>query len=142
MSVITELIVAQKQDIQALLQAQDPSKQWTSFLCKGVDPMMVSILYSFVKEEIYDDLVHFSFQNHAIPPDGPFVEQFSKDMADTFANIQSDKIDSLAEKWLDTDELQIGGWTKPDAVTFIQNLIKFSQISQSEKAELFLWMVL
>ncbi|GAB4450376.1 MAG: hypothetical protein Fur0028_05800 [Bacteroidales bacterium] len=142
MGVLTTLIIGKKENIDEILSCEDPTEQYDCIEYKGVDTVKISTLYAISKNEEYDMDTHHSIQSFGEEEDGPWVFKFPEDLTKTFASIDSDKIPSIAEKWLSTEELEMDGWNFDDSKKVITEIVNHSKKALESNSEILVWMSL
>lgn len=148
MGVLSELVIADEMDAQAVGESDSPSRQWDGIAWKSIDQIKLSTLWVLLggvpvdTDEVMQKLDTFKLLFEE-SENGPWVFLIPRELRDRLAEMGSkelEDLDQLTRSWATTDEMQ--GWHQSEVVELIHDLSDLSERAKLDGKELLLWMSL
>jgi len=143
MGVLTDIVIAGRDDAQKVGEADVPSHEFPGIDAKGINQVHMGTLYAILTRSDYDPrfmTTHESFV-YSASQDGPWVQLIPDDMVARLAKTSDAEIPLIADEWGKTEEFdpEYSRWTKEDIVTFLRQLTSLSRKAQGENKSVFMW---
>jgi hypothetical protein len=141
MSTLSDFVIADREEGNVIGESFQPEEKWPTLSgWKGIEPIKLSTLYCCITGENYTNDLQASFSLvGGNQEEGPWVFLFPNKVQSALANINTDNINIIAEKWSKTEELEMDRWSQQEAAEFIQQLNKYANKANEENKSLFLW---
>jgi hypothetical protein len=147
MGVLSDLVVADVSEAQAVADSVEPAREWEGFTFKGLDHVKLCTLLSLVQTgspqrefERYLDLID---PVSAPANDGPIVfavrEAEVRQLA-TIAAMEQDEFQRLARAWAETDELR--DWSESEVSDLLRSVADLAESASLQGKCLLLWISL
>jgi hypothetical protein len=122
-----ELVIADRDEAQAVVDSDQPSRDWDGFLCNGFDSVKLCTLLSILKTGSPHQAFG-EFQNDVrdvtwVGGEGRWIEAVSSDavaLLATVAQCDDDQFEILVAQWAQTEEFD--GWKREDVKSLLRNV--------------------
>eukprot|EP01036_Dinobryon_divergens_P057521 gene57521-76794_t len=144
---LTDFIVATRDDIPAILNSSAHSSIWPTLEAKGVDRIKLASLRFILKGEPPDDgpvieyLKLFDLYS-AKEHDGPWIEAIPSDLVFLLTQISPSGISSAAIAWANTEEARLDRWQASDVASLLRELSALAASALVQNKALLLWVCL
>ncbi|NOQ75561.1 MAG: hypothetical protein GQ574_26360 [Crocinitomix sp.] len=143
MSILTDFIVAKANQEDAILESDDISKIASIHQLSGVGPIKLQTLYNLISDKAPYDIVEYNLTPYeGCAEEGPWLFAMPMILVHALAKVSATNLDSIAEKWNNTEELQMDRWNIEDATTVINDLSALAKKAIETEQVLFLLMSL
>ena len=132
MGVLTDLVVADISEIDAVRQSLCPIKTWVGVDAKGMDVAKVGTLWSILSGESHDGVVDQLAQGYDNSA-GPWVSVVPERLVDNLAGVPESRFEEIALAWAQTEEFQFDG-TEGALVNAREYLRGFCDVAKQAKA--------
>jgi hypothetical protein len=148
MGVLSEIVIANQSDARAIAKSHSPSREWQGFFWKGLDPVVLSSLWSILKgetpnvETVVQQVDRFRMVQQ-VSEDGPWLFSLPREFRDLLANISNEPpaiIGPVEQAWGATEELE--HWSPADVEECLGKLADLASSAALEDKDLFLWICL
>jgi hypothetical protein len=145
MSVLTDFVIAGREDAQRVCDSTCPSKEFSGLDAKGIDTIKLGTLYAHLTETEFDPQFIIGDDPLATGSDeGPWVMEVPPDLVQRLAALDARELAAVAAKWAKTEEFspQYDNWP-PEAVHEI--LVEFAKLctkAVAARQSVLMWMCL
>lgn len=141
MGLLTDFVIADDTDAEAICASNDHLNQWPSLEAKGVDNIKLAALWAALTTDAdVESLEGDAFLIHMADKQGPWVFRLPDDLVEHLAALSPETITDVAARWSEHEELQYDGWTPDVAASFLGVLTLHAQRAVTENKPLLLWM--
>lgn len=141
MGMLTDLIIAEPEMAQTIVQEYPQQQEWPVLQLKGVDNAALAALalaWGDTKlAETLEDGKGFIGER-----DGPWVIVVPDRFRDRLAAVRTEDIPDLAGVWITQGDMPYGGWEKSDVEALLPELRNFAVEAVKLGKPLILWMSL
>jgi len=138
MGSLADLIVANSNDAQAILNSEYPLGTFPGVNADGLNPLHITELHAMLMEKDFSQLLSDYQPIAKDSKRGPWLINIPKELIEILANIAPHDQAPTAVQWASTDRLREEGWTELDAENYFAQLVHFSQTALFEEKQLFL----
>lgn len=142
MGVLSDLVVANEGDAEAIANSSVPSKEFNGIDVKGIDSIKLNTLHSILTGRSYEELIPSYEPVLMLSDDGPWVFALPHELTASLAALNSQELQAAAKKWAQTEEFVLDRWQVCDVVDVLGPICGEASKAVSSKQTLFLWMSL
>lgn len=143
MGVLTDLVVADESEAEAMAGSGSPLERWPGIDAKGIDHVKLGMLLSIMAGEPYrDSLVGEFAQLAEASEDGPWVFQVPPRLVSSLSKIEDHELGRLSEQWSAVEEFAYSGYDLATVAEVMTSLRELSKLALSEGKSLLMWMCL
>ena len=107
MAVLTELVLANPQEAEAVGKASVPIRQWEGLDAKGHNEITLGTLLAILRgEQITDDTFLDCPCLYEGSQEGPWVYALPQELADAILGLEEARLGDVVNQWCDTEELE------------------------------------
>jgi hypothetical protein len=143
MGILTDLVVADESEAEAVAGSGGPLERWSGIDAKGIDQVKLGMLLSIMAGEPYrSSLVGEFVQLAEDSEDGPWVFRVPPRPVSSLSKIKDDELGRLSERWLAVEEFADSGYDLATVTEVVASLRELSKRALSEGKGLLMWMCL
>jgi hypothetical protein len=148
MGVLSELVVADESDAEAIAASDNPTRDWDGISWKTIDAIKLSTLWAILGdsslgvEEVMGRARQFPRLSRRTE-DGPWVMGVPCRLIDLLAGLDGEdeaRLVQVAEAWAVTEEFQ--GWEPSEVREVLRDIVDLADTARLEGKGLLLWMSL
>lgn len=139
MGVLSDFVIADKSEAEAIGASDNPSSWPTLTGWRGIESIKLSTLYCSITGETYTNDLQKSFSLVGGDKiEGPWVFLFPEKVKDCFAKFNLARLDDVAKSWTATEEMKMDRWNAEDAGEFIKQITEHAKSASEQKKITFL----
>jgi hypothetical protein len=143
MGVLTDLIIAEESEAEAVAAMKGPLQRWPGIDAKGVDHIKLGKLLSIVTNTPYQNSFVGEFVQIAeASDDGPWVFRVPPRLVAPLAAMAGDDIGPVSAQWAATEEFALSGWDEASVAQMLASICGLSKQAAAEGKSLLMWMCL
>jgi hypothetical protein len=139
---LSDFLVADAQDIPAILQSVNPSAKWESAQFKGLTPVNLCQLWAILKHAPYQDSDVEKFKDFSSNDQGPWALVVPAQLTSSIAALGEADVPRVGKLWSQTEELTADHWQPADVTALLEAIRKLSTSAVHRKKSLILWVSL
>lgn len=144
MGVLTDFVVADREDAQRVCDAACPSEEFSGLDAKGIDPVKLGTLYAVLSNTEFD-LSFVSGDPLATGGDhGPWVMEVPPDLIQRLAKLDTQGLTAAAAKWAKTEEFspKYDNWAAEAVHAVLAELAQLCAKAVATNKTVLMWMSL
>ncbi len=140
MGVLTDLVIANTDEAEAVANSTTPSEQWRGIDAKGHSEITLGTLHSILRGEDYNEtaLVEFPLLAQA-SEERAWVFAVPTDLVTTLHQLDDAQIPEIVSEWLKSDEMQN---TNYNVEGFVRELKSLATEAVSQQKPILMWLCL
>lgn len=143
MGVLTNLVIADESEAQAVGKANVPSLQWPGLDAKGIDQVKLSKLICILTGEEWNvELIDEFAQLHEESSEGPWVFMVSPRLIQLLVDLDESAIQLIGQQWAETEEFELDQWEPDTVLSTLRDIRKLACAAHNEKKSVLMWMCL
>ncbi|MBU6504065.1 MAG: hypothetical protein KGJ15_00570 [Betaproteobacteria bacterium] len=140
MAILTNIIAAYPDDIEALGESLHPLDEWSGIEMRDVDTAKITTLHCLLTGDLFDDAIIRYEPVYVSPAEGALVLQVADELMDRLARLDEDHIEAVAAELAATEEFESEEWREDEILAMLMELVELAQRAESQGQEMFVWM--
>lgn len=140
MSVLTQLVSAEDDEIEAIGEAQNPLDEWSGIQMRDVDTAKIVTLHCLLTGDLFDDAAARYEPHYVSDAEGTLVLRLADELTERLAAIDEDALEDVAAELAATEEFEATGWDGEAIATMLTGLADLARLAESQGQALFVWM--
>lgn len=137
MGLLTDFIIADEDEAEALSVAVAPLKKWQGFDAKGLDEVKLAKLYALLTSVPYQKGLLREFELRASGSDnGPWVTRLPPALVQALASLTD--VESTGSAWAEIEEFDRDGWEKEAVARALGRLCDAARQAEASHKRIFL----
>jgi hypothetical protein len=143
MGVLTDLVVADESEADAVAASGDPLQRWPGIDAKGIDQVTLGKLLAIITDEPYRNSLAGEFMLIAeLSDDGPWVFRAPPRLVSSLSEIADEALDRISAEWSAVEEFALSGYGRASVAEVASSLRDLSKRAISDGKHLLMWMCL
>ncbi|MBI5862513.1 MAG: hypothetical protein HZB64_10115, partial [Rhodocyclales bacterium] len=113
MSVLTQIVAAEEDEIVALGESLRPLDEWSGIERRGIDTAKVAMLHSLLTGDDFDLAANF-YEPLYIGGEGAVVLRLADEVTEKLATLDEDALDQVAAELAATETFELEGWPEEE----------------------------
>jgi hypothetical protein len=140
MSILTNIIAAEEDEIEAVGEAQQPIDEWSGIELRDIDTARIATLHSLLTGDPFDAAVANYEPVYVAADEGVLVLRLADAMNERLAELDEDALDAIASELMATEEFESTGWETGEITAMLAALADLARLAESQGQVLFVWM--
>ncbi len=140
MSVLTHIVVADKEDIEAIGESLQPTDEWSGIEMRDVDTAKIATLHSLLTGDLFDDALSHYEPVYVSAFEGALVLRLADEATARLAELDDDTLAEVAVELAATEEFESAGWEDEAIAAMLAELAELARRADAEEQALFVWM--
>ena len=140
MSLLTQLIAAEDDEVEAIGAAENPIDEWSGIQMRDVDIAKIATLHCLVTGDLFDDAVALYEPVYAADTEGALVLRLADELTERLAALDEDVVDAVAAELAATEAFEDAGWDDEAIAAMLASLADLARLAESQGQALFAWM--
>lgn len=139
MSVLTQIVAAEEDEIVALGESLRPLDEWSGIERRGIDTAKVAMLHSLLTGDDFDLAANF-YEPLYIGGEGAVVLRLADEVTEKLATLDEDALDQVAAELAATETFELEGWPEEEVHAMVMDLADLARLAEAQGQMLFVWM--
>lgn len=139
MSVLTQIVAAEEDEIVALGESLRPLDEWSGIERRGIDTAKIAMLHSLLTGDDYDLAANF-YEPLYIGSEGAVVLRLADEVTEKLATLDEDALDQVAAELAATETFELEGWPEEEVHAMVMDLADLARLAEAQGQMLFVWM--
>lgn len=139
MSLLTNIVAAEEDEIVALGESLRPVDEWSGIERRGIDTAKIAMLHSLLTGDDFDLAANF-YEPVYIGGEGAVVLRIADEVVEKLATLEEDALDQVAAELAATEAFELEGWPEEEVHAMVMDLADLAQLAESQGQALFVWM--
>lgn len=140
MSVLTQLVSADDDAIEAIGESQNPLDEWSGIQMRDVDTAKIATLHCLLTGDLFDDAAALYEPHYVSDAEGTLVLRLADELSERLAALDEDALDDVAAELAATEEFEATGWEGEVISAMLASLADLARLAESQGQALFVWM--
>lgn len=138
MGILTQIIAAGEDEIEAIGEALNPADEWEGVERRDVDIPKLATLHSVLTGDLFDDALVLYEPIYVSPSEGAFVLRFSDLARERLAELDEVGLAEVARELSATEEFEYADWDPEEVADWLTELADLARTSDAQGW--FVWM--
>lgn len=140
MAILTNIIAAEEDELEAVGESLEPSTEWSGIALRDFTIPKIAMLHCVLTGDLLDDAYAIYEPSYFSELEGAIVLQFSGELSDRLANLDEDALDAVAAELMGTGEFEESGWDEEEISEMLNGLTDLARLAESQGQVLFAWL--
>lgn len=140
MSILTNIIAAEENEIEAIGAAQQPIDEWSGIEMRDIDTARIATLHCLLTGDHFDDAVAHYEPVYVSADEGVLVLRLADAVMERLVELEEDMLDAVASELMATEEFESTGWETEAITAMLASLVDLARLAESQGQVLFVWM--
>jgi len=142
MGILSDLVIANEEDVNAILSAPVPSQSFDGLDIKGIDTVKLAMLHGILTDRTLEDLLPEYDPIAEASENGPWVFRLPKDLVEKLAQMSEQDRNLVSNKWAEIEEFALDGWELANVQNTLEAICNTAVSAESTGRGLYLWISL
>jgi hypothetical protein len=139
LNILTNIIAAEEDELDAVIQSEHPVEEWSGIERRGIDTGKIVMLHCLLTGDEFDLAVGGYEPVHA-DEDSVVVLRLADTAVEKLANLEDDVRETIAEELAATEEFEAEAWDFEEVLALVTDLADLARLAESQGQALFVWM--
>ncbi len=139
MGILTNIIAAEEDEIEAIGESLHPLDEWSGIERRGIDIAKMAVLHCLLTGDDYDYALNL-YEPVYINEEGVLVLRVADDVLEKLADMDEEALEQVALELAATEAYELEGWGVNEVEDLMFSLAELAQLAESQDQTLFVWM--
>jgi hypothetical protein len=139
MGILTNIIAAEDDEVEAIGEAQHPVAEWSGIEMRDVDTAKIATLHSLLTGDLFDDAIAHYEPVYVSATEGALVLRLADEVTERLAEFDEDVLVDVAAELAATEEFETTGWGDEAIAAMLADLAELARLAESQGQALFVW---
>jgi hypothetical protein len=140
MALLTNIIAAEEDEIEAVGDSLEPCSEWSGLALRDFTIPKIATLHCVLTGDLLDDAYALYEPSYFSEIEGAIVLRFSIGLADRLANLDEDALEAVVEELMATEEFEEADWDEEEITEMLNGLADLARLAESQGQVLFAWL--
>ena len=140
MSILTNIVAADDEEIEALGESLDPASEWSGIALRDLDTAKVATLHSLLTGDLFDDALAHYEPVYVSASEGALVLRLADEMMERLMTLDEEAVAAIAAELAATEEFESEPWDETVVAALLSELAELARLAESQGQALFVWM--
>jgi hypothetical protein len=140
MGILTNLIAAEDDEIEAIGESQRPIDEWSGIEVRDIDTARIATLHCLLTGDQFDAAVAHYEPLYVSADEGVLVLRLADEMMERLVELEEDALEAVATELVATEEFESTGWETEEVTAMLASLADLARLAESQGQVLFVWM--
>lgn len=140
MSVLTQFIAAEEDEIEAIGESLSPVDEWSGLQMRDVDTAKIATLHALLTGDLFDDAVAHYEPVYVSAAEGALVLRLADALTERLAALDAEVLDDVAAELAATEEFEYAGWEIEAIAAMLADLADLARLAESQGQALLVWL--
>lgn len=142
MQVLTNIVIGDPSDAEAIGESSCPIDEWRGLEIKGIDLAKIAMLQAVVTGQTFDEAFEEYRPIVAASDEGPWVFRFPAAPLEKLAALEGDALERVGEELAATEEFEDNGYPVDEVQAVLEELSDLAKACMAQNKTMFVWMSL
>lgn len=140
MGILTNIIAAEDDEVEAIGDSLQPADEWSGISLRDVSIAKIATLHSLLTGDLFDDAAALCEPIYISPAEGALVLRLADELKERLAELDEDSLDAVATELAATEEFEMAGWDEESVGEMLADLADLARLAESQGQTLFVWL--
>lgn len=140
MSILTQIIAALDDEVEAIGDSLNPTDQWSGIGLQGMTIARIAMLHSVLTGDLFDDAAAQCEPVYVSPAEGALVLRLADELVARLAALDDERLAAVAAELTATEAFETAGWDEEEVAAMLVDLAELAQLAESQGQVLFAWL--
>ena len=140
MSVLTQFIAAEEDEIEAIGESLNPIDEWSGLQMRDVDTAKIATLHCLLTGDLFDDAVAHYEPVYVSATEGALVLRLADGLTERLAALDDEVLDDVALELAASEEFEYADWDSEAIGAMLADLAGLARLAESQGQTLLVWL--
>ncbi len=140
MGILTNIVAAEDEEIEALGESLDPASEWSGIALRDLDTAKVATLHSLLTGDLFDDALAHYEPVYVSASEGALVLRLADEVMERLMTLDEEAVAAIAAELAATEEFESEPWDETVVAALLSELAELARLAESQGQALFVWM--
>ncbi len=140
MGILTNIIAAQHDEVEAIGESLHPVDEWSGIELRDFDTAKIATLHIVLTGDLFDDTIVRYEPVYISNVEGALVLRIPDEVTGRLAVLDEEQLSQIAIELAATEEFEHEGWGEEAIATMLEELSELAYFADSQDQVLFVWM--
>lgn len=140
MGILTNIVAAEEDEIEAIGESLHPVDAWSGIEMRGIDIPKIVTLHCLLTGDLFDDAVVYYEPVYISSAEGALVLRLANEAMERLTELDEDKLDDFASELAATEEFESANWELEAITAMLGALADIARLAESQGQEMFIWL--
>ena len=139
MGIVTHVIAAEEDEIEAIGESLHPVDEWSGFELRDLDTAKITMLHCLLTGDLFDDALAHYEPVYVSDAEGAVVLRLADEVMARLAELDEEPIEQIAVELAATEEFESEAWEEGVLAALLAELDDLARLAESQGQALFVW---
>ncbi len=139
MGIVTHVIAAEEDEIEAIGESLHPVDEWSGFELRDLDTAKITMLHCLLTGDLFDDALAHYEPVYVSDAEGAVVLRLADEVMARLAELDEEPIEQIAVELAATEEFESEAWEEGVLAALLAELADLARLAESQGQALFVW---
>ena len=139
MGIVTNIIAAEEDEIEAIGESLHPVNEWSGFEMRDLDTAKIAMLHSLLTGDLFDDALAHYEPVYVSAAEGAVVLRLADEVLQRLAELEEEPLEQIAAELGATEEFEAEEWEEGVIAAMLAELSELARLADSQAQALFVW---
>lgn len=139
MSVVTNIVAAEDDEIEAVGESLHPANEWSGIELRDLDTGKIATLHCLLTGDLFDDALAHYEPVYVSAAEGAIVLRLADEVTVRLAELEEDALEQIAMEVAATEEFESEQWEEGVVSAMLSALAELARLAESQGQALLAW---
>lgn len=140
MSILTQFIAAEDDEIEAVGESLQPLEAWSGIERRDIDTVKIATLHSLLTSDLFDDVLAQYEPVYVAAAEGAWVLRIADEVTEKLAAFDEDALAEVAAELAATEAFEQEGWPEDAIADLLVELAELARLAEAQGQILLAWL--
>ena len=140
MSILTNIVAADEDDIEALGESLHPVDAWSGIEMRDIDTAKIATLHCLLTGDLFDDALAHYEPLYVSAAEGALVLRLADAATQRLAELEDEVLADVAAELAATEEFEDEAWETEAIAAMLDDLAGLARLADAQGQALFVWL--
>lgn len=140
MGILTNIVAAEEDEIEAVGESLHPVDEWSGIELRDVDSAKIATLHSLLTGDLFDEAVAQYEPLYVSAVEGALVLRLADEVAAKLAELDEEPLADVAAELAATEEFEYADWSEDEIAAMLADLAELARLAEVQGQVLFVWL--
>lgn len=140
MGILTNIIAAEEDEVEAIGESLQPLDEWSGIALRDLTIPRIVMLHCLLTGDLFDDAFILYEPIYLSAAEGALVLRMAEGAVARLVDLDEEALAAVADELMATEEYEDTGWSDEDVGAMLAALGDLARLAESQGQTLFVWL--
>lgn len=140
MGILTNIVTADEDDIEAVGLSQHPIEEWSGIEAREIDTAKIVAIHCLLSNDSLEEAFSAYEPVYVADEDSAIVIRIPDEIVEKLAELDEEQLENVGAELAATEEFEIMGWPVEEVQALLSELAALAHTAESDGQTLLVWM--